>query len=43
MAISKKDVNNISGTSEVTINKCYKKLDIMRDELIPSTILDKYT
>ena len=43
LAISKKDVNNVSGTSEVTINKCYKKLDIMRDSLIPSAILSKYT
>ena len=43
LAVSKKDVNNVSGTSEVTINKCYKKLDNMRRELIPSAILDKYS
>jgi hypothetical protein len=26
----------------VTINKCYKKLEGMRDVLIPKAILDKY-
>ena len=40
--ITKKDVNNVSGTSEVTINKCYKKLEQMKNELIPKVILDKY-
>jgi len=28
--------------SEVTINKCYKKLDIIQDKLIPKAILEKY-
>jgi transcription initiation factor TFIIB len=41
--ISKKDVNNVSNTSEVTINKCYKKLENMKSELIPKIILDKYS
>jgi transcription initiation factor TFIIB len=40
--ISKKDVNRISEISEVTINKCYKKLEPMTDNLIPSAILKKY-
>ena len=40
--VSKKDVNVISDISEVTINKCYKKLDTMRDVLIPKPILAKY-
>ena len=40
--VSKKDVNVISDISEVTINKCYKKLDSMRDVLIPKPILAKY-
>ena len=40
--ISKKDVNRISDMSEVTINKCYKKLYDMRDKLIPKMILAKY-
>ena len=40
--ISKKAINTISDISEVTINKCYKKLDIMKDQLIPQVIMDKY-
>ena len=42
LPISKKDVNRISDMSEVTINKCYKKLYDMRDKLIPKMILVKY-
>ena len=42
LPISKKDVNRISDMSEVTINKCYKKLYDMRDKLIPKMILAKY-
>jgi transcription initiation factor TFIIB len=40
--ISKRDVNNVSETSEVTINKCYKKLEKVKDTLIPAAILKKY-
>ena len=40
--INKKDVNKVSEISEVTINKCYKKLEKFKDELIPRAILDKY-
>ena len=42
--ISKKDVKNVSETSEVTINKCYKKLEkIAKDgNLIPASIFKKY-
>jgi len=42
--ISKRDVKNVSETSEVTINKCYKKLEkITKDEnIIPAAILKKY-
>lgn len=40
--ITKKDVKNISETSEVTINKCFKKLEKMKAELFPSAILKKY-
>jgi transcription initiation factor TFIIB len=40
--ISKKDVKTVSETSEVTINKCYKKLEKIKDDLIPSSILKKY-
>jgi transcription initiation factor TFIIB len=40
--VSKKNVNNVSEISEVTINKCYKKLEQLNTELIPSKILAKY-
>ena len=40
--ISKKSVSSISKISEVTINKCYKKLEILQDNLLPKVILDKY-
>jgi transcription initiation factor TFIIB len=40
--ISKKDVKNVSETSEVTINKCFKKLEKITDDLIPASILKKY-
>jgi len=42
--VSKRDVKNVSETSEVTINKCYKKLEkIAKDEMImPAAILKKY-
>lgn len=44
LSISKKDVKNVSETSEVTINKCYKKVEkIAREEnIIPAAILKKY-
>jgi transcription initiation factor TFIIB len=41
--VSKRNVNNISEISEVTINKCYKKLESMRSELIPQPIISKYS
>ena len=41
--VSKKNVNKCSEISEVTINKCYKKLDKFKEELIPKIILKKYT
>lgn len=40
--ITKKDVHNISEISEVTINKCFKKLETLKTKLIPKAILDKY-
>ena len=40
--VSKKDVNIISEISEVTINKCFKKLDLLTDKLIPKVIQQKY-
>lgn len=40
--ISKKSIHNISGVSEVTINKCAKKMEMIRADLVPSAILEKY-
>jgi transcription initiation factor TFIIB len=40
--ISKKDVRGISEISEVTITKCYKKLEKIQEQLVPKMILDKY-
>ena len=42
--ICKRDVKNVSETSEVTINKCYKKLEKIsqKENLIPATIFKKY-
>lgn len=40
--ISKRAVSIISEISEVTINKCYKKLEFMKDQMIPSALLEKY-
>jgi len=40
--ITKQDIKNVCGVSEVTINKCFKKLEPLRDSLIPSVILSKY-
>lgn len=40
--ISKLDIKQVTGVSEVTINKCFKKLEAIRDNLIPTKILEKY-
>ena len=42
--ITKKDIKNVSETSEVTINKCFKKLEKISKEksIIPCAILKKY-
>jgi len=42
MNVSKTDVKNICGVSEVTINKCFKKLDVIKGRLIPAAIMEKY-
>jgi transcription initiation factor TFIIB len=41
--VSKPDVKQVCGVSEVTINKCYKKLEHLKGQLIPTIILDKYS
>ena len=41
--LCKKDVKHVSEISEVTINKCFKKLQNIQDKLIPKAIMEKYT
>jgi transcription initiation factor TFIIB len=43
MNITKQDIKQVCGVSEVTVNKCFKKLDLLRDKLLPKAIIDKYT
>ena len=38
--IAKKDVKMVSNISEVTINKCFKKIDKQKEKLIPPVILN---
>jgi transcription initiation factor TFIIB len=40
--ISKQDIKKICGVSEVTINKCYKKMEVIKEQLIPACLIDKY-
>ena len=40
--ITKKDIKNVSEISEVTINKCFKKLEKFYDQLLPKAIINKY-
>jgi transcription initiation factor TFIIB len=42
MNISKQEVKGVCGVSEVTINKCYKKMEAIRENLIPASILSRY-
>lgn len=37
--ISKPEIKRVCGVSEVTINKCYKKMDAIKTQLIPSCLL----
>ena len=39
--ITKQEVKNVTNVSEVTINKCYKKLEQMKESIIPPKILLK--
>ena len=40
--ICKNDVKSICGVSEVTINKCFKKLENIKNDIVPRAILNKY-
>jgi transcription initiation factor TFIIB len=41
-SISKTDVKQVCGVSEVTINKCFKKMELHKEKLVPQVILHKY-
>jgi transcription initiation factor TFIIB len=40
--ISKRAIKNCSEISEVTINKCFKKLEKIQDSIMPTSIIEKY-
>ena len=40
--VSKTNIKTICGVSEVTVNKCYRKLLLIRDKIIPNCIIQKY-
>ena len=42
LGITKRDIQLVSDISEVTVNKCYKKISTLKDQLIPPTIYQKY-
>jgi transcription initiation factor TFIIB len=42
LGTGKKAVHGVSEISEVTINKCFRKLEAIREHLLPTVILEKY-
>lgn len=40
--ITKQNIKTICGVSEVTINKCFKKLELNKEKLFPVVIQNKY-
>jgi len=43
MNVTKQDIKSICGISDVTINKCFKKLEAIKADLLPKKIIDKYS
>ncbi len=41
--LGKKDIKLVCGVSEVTINKCYKKLESYKEKLVPKKVMEKYS
>jgi transcription initiation factor TFIIB len=41
--ITKRDIKVVSEISEVTINKCFKKLEKIQEQLLPEAIIKKYS
>jgi len=42
LGITKSNIKSVCGVSEVTICKCSKKMESIKDQLIPQTMLKKY-
>ena len=42
LTITKLDIKHMCGVSEVTINKCFRKLENIKTQLVPECILAKY-
>jgi transcription initiation factor TFIIB len=42
LGITKMRIKDVCGVSEVTINKCYRKLSAMKADLIPKCLVEKY-
>jgi transcription initiation factor TFIIB len=42
LSITKKNIKNITEISEVTINKCFKKIDSIKTLVLPKQIIQKY-
>jgi transcription initiation factor TFIIB len=40
--ITKSDIKLVCGVSEVTVNKCFRKLMTIKDRIIPNCIINKY-
>ena len=39
---TKNNIKGICGVSEVTINKCYKKIDAIKENIVPQSVFQKY-
>ena len=42
LPVSKKDIKAVCGVSEVTINKCFKKLELAKNRFLPAVVIRKY-
>lgn len=42
LSLTKQNIKTICGVSEVTINKCFKKLELNKENLFPKVIREKY-
>ena len=40
--VTKSQVHSVSEISEVTVNKCFRKLEAIRDDLLPPSVVTKY-